>query len=309
MKLVTYLTPSGVSSLGLLRAGRIYDVAGLSALVGAWLPADMVEFLELGEEGRQVMSAILAYLDAGVAPSWPAEMVTLLAPIPKPGKVLAVAANFQSHIKEGGGSEVNKARITPRFFLKPGNSTIGPDGVILRPKLSTTVDYELELGIVIGRPARYVSVEKALAYVAGYTIFNDVSARTLTLAETRDARPWDDFFDWLNGKWFDSFSAMGPYIATADEIADPQNLAMRLWVNGELRQEGNTGQMIFNVAELISFISQITTLEPGDIIATGTPSGVGATTGRYLNAGDQVVGAIQGLGELRNTVSNDPMVR
>jgi 2-keto-4-pentenoate hydratase/2-oxohepta-3-ene-1,7-dioic acid hydratase in catechol pathway len=309
MKLVTYLTPANETSLGLLRGGRIYDIAGLSALVGAWLPADMIEFLELGEEGRQTMSALLAYLDAGVAPSWPAEAVTLLAPIQKPGKVLAVAANFQSHIKEGGGNEVNKARITPRFFLKPSNSTVGPDGIILRPKLSTTVDYELELGVVIGRPARYVSVEKALSYVAGYTIFNDVSARTLTLAEMRDARPWDDFFDWLNGKWFDSFSAMGPYVATADEIPDPQNLAMRLWVNGELRQEGNSSQMIFNVAELVSFISQITTLEPGDIIATGTPAGVGATTGRYLNAGDQVVGAIQGLGELRNTVANDPMVK
>jgi len=309
MKLVTYMTPAGESSLGLLRGGRIYDIAGLGNLLGVYLPANILEFLENSSEIRPTMEAIQSYLDAGVAPSWPAEGVQLLAPIPKPGKILAVAGNFQSHIKEGGGQEVDKTRITPRFFLKPSNSTVGPGGLILRPKLSPAVDYELELGVVIGAHAHSVSPADALDYVAGYTIFNDVSARRLTLAETRDERPWDDFFDWLNGKWFDTFSAMGPYVATADEIADPQNLAMRLWVNGELRQEGNTGQMIFNVAELVAFISQFTTLEPGDVIATGTPAGVGDTTGRYLQAGDVVVGAIQGLGELRNIVADDILGR
>lgn len=244
MKLVTYATPSGESSLGLLRGGRIYDVAGLGSLLGVYLPADLVEFLATGAEGQQAMDAILAYLDAGVAPSWPAETVQLLAPLTRPGKILAVAGNFQEHIKEGGGSAVDKTRITPRFFLKPSNSTLGPGAAILRPPLSQAVDYELELGVVIGRRARYLSVDEAMGYVGGYTIFNDVSARSLTLAATRDERPWDDFFDWLNGKWFDTFSAMGPYLATADEIRDPHALAMRLWVNGELRQEGTTGQMI-----------------------------------------------------------------
>ena len=309
MKLVTYVTLSGDVSLGLVQDGRIYDVAGLGALLGLYLPDDMIEFLDMGDEGLEALSTLSEYLKSATAPSWPADKVLLLAPVPRPGKVLALAGNYQAHIAEGGGAPVDKSRITPRFFIKPSNSTIGPGEAILRPALSPAVDYELELGVVIGQPGRQIPVEEAMDYVAGYTIFNDVSARRLTIAEKRDPRPMDDFFDWLNGKWFDTFSAMGPYLVTADEIPNPHRLGMRLWVNGELRQDANTGQMIFNVPELIAFISQITTLEPGDIIATGTPSGVGDTAGRYLQAGDVVVGAIEGLGELRNPVANDEMVR
>jgi 2-keto-4-pentenoate hydratase/2-oxohepta-3-ene-1,7-dioic acid hydratase in catechol pathway len=309
MKLVTYVALSDEPSLGMLHAGRVYDVAGLGASLGLFLPSSMINFLEMGEEGRTALNQLLEYVSVGIAPAWPLEQVRLLAPVPKPGKILAVAGNFQAHITEGGGAAVDKSRITPRFFLKPGNSTIGPDQPILRPALSPAVDYELELGVVIGRPARYVPAERALDYVAGYTIFNDVSARKLTLADTRDPRPWDEFFDWLNGKWFDTFAAMGPYLALTDEIRDPQRLHMRLWVNDELRQDGSTAQMIFSVAELVAFISQFTTLEPGDVIATGTPSGVGDTSGRYLQAGDVIVGAIEGLGELRNPVANDAMVK
>jgi len=305
MQLVTYSAMLEEPSLGLLRNGRVYDLPGLGSLLGLYLPDDMIEFLELVIEGRELVAPLLAYLEQHDVPSWPLADVGLWAPIPRPGKVLAVAGNFQAHLKEGGASEVDKTRVTPRFFLKPATSVIGPHEPIVRPALSKTVDYELELGVVIGRAGRYITAERALDHVAGYVVFNDVSGRTLTLAEHRDPRPMDDFFDWLNGKWFDTFSAMGPCLTTADEIADPHNLHMQLWVNGELRQDGNTSQMIFSVAELISFISQFVTLEPGDVIATGTPSGVGATTGTYLQAGDVVKGAIEGLGELENPVVDE----
>jgi 2-keto-4-pentenoate hydratase/2-oxohepta-3-ene-1,7-dioic acid hydratase in catechol pathway len=307
MHLVTYAPKNGIPSLGLLRYGHVYDVAGLGAHLGLCLPDDMLSFLALGESGRASIATLVDYLKTHDMPSWRLEQVDLWSPIPRPGKVLAVAGNFQSHLREGGGSEVDKSRVTPRFFLKPSSSVVGPGASIVRPALSETVDYELELGVVIGQRGRYIPAERGLDYVGGYVVFNDVSARTLTLENRRDPRPMDDFFDWLNGKWFDTFAAMGPYLATADDVPDPQRLEMRLWVNGELRQEGSTAQMIFSVAELVAFISQFTTLEPGDVIATGTPSGVGATTGTYLNAGDLIVGAIEGLGELQNVVVDEPV--
>jgi 2-keto-4-pentenoate hydratase/2-oxohepta-3-ene-1,7-dioic acid hydratase in catechol pathway len=302
MRLVTYSTELNGPAIGLVLDGRVYDVQGLGQMLGLFLPEDMTEFLELGDAGLDALSSLMEYLDVADAPSWLIEQARIWAPVPRPGKVLAVAGNYNSHITEGGGKAVNKSGVTPRFFIKPSTAVIGPGQSILLPRLSQTVDYEAELGVVIGSAGRYIPVEDALDYVAGYTVFNDVSGRSLTIAATREPRPMDDFFDWLNGKWFDTFAAMGPYLVTADQVADPQDLAIRLWVNGELRQEANTGQMIFNVAELIAFISQFVTLEPGDVIATGTVAGVGATTGHYLAAGDVITCAIDGMGELTNTV-------
>jgi len=305
MRLVTYSTDINGPSLGLMLDDRIYDVLGIGGMLGLFLPDDMLGFLDLGDAGMEALDSLMEYLGASDAPSWSSDQVRIWAPVPRPGKVLAVAGNYQAHLVEGGGSEVDKQRSTPRFFIKPSTAVVGLDQPIVLPRLSSTVDYEAELGVVIGHTARYVPAEQALEYVAGYTIFNDVSGRSLTINEGRDPRPGDDFFDWLNGKWFDTFAAMGPYLVTADEVPDPQNLQMRLWVNGELRQEANTGQMLFTVAALIAFISQFVTLEPGDVIATGTTAGVGATTGRYLAAGNVVTCSIEGLGELRNPVENE----
>ena len=189
--------------------------------------------------------------------------------------------------------------------MKPGTSIIGANEPIILPQWSETVDYELELSIVIGEEAKYVDPDDAADYIAGYVVSNDVSARSLTIAEGRDERPMDDFFDWLNGKWFDSFSAIGPYLVTADEVGDPHNLKMSLSVNGEKRQDGNTGQMIFNCYEIVSFCSYLTTLEPGDLIMTGTPSGVGATTDTYLQPGDEIEAEIEKLGVLINVVEEE----
>ncbi|MCW5880005.1 MAG: fumarylacetoacetate hydrolase family protein [Anaerolineae bacterium] len=280
MQLATFIV-DGRSQVGMLEGERLVSVG---------FDGSMVEFIAAGlpvQRGGRVYSLSQA---------------RLAAPIPRPGKLLALAGNFQDHIVEGGGQRVDKTSITPRVFMKPSTTIVGPGDPIRLPRVSDTVDYELEMAIVIGKLARHVAVHQALDYVAGYVIVNDISSRSLNIGTHREARPMDDFFDWLNGKWQDSFAPMGPYILTADQVADPDDLWMKLWVNGELRQNSNTRHMIFNTAELVSFASDLMTLEPGDVIATGTPSGVGATTSTYLKAGDVVRCEVQGLGVLENPV-------
>ncbi|MHC4074769.1 MAG: fumarylacetoacetate hydrolase family protein [Planctomycetota bacterium] len=165
----------------------------------------------------------------------------------------------------------------------------GPGDQIPWPAYSETIDYELELAVVIGRKAKDVAIDEAPEIVAGYTIANDVSARTVTFKNNRAKRPWDEFYDWLNGKWADGFCPMGPYLLTADEIEDVQNLDMKLTVNSEVRQNANSSQMIHTVAQIVSFVSHLMTLEPGDVIATGTPSA-----------------SIEKLGTLQNTLGPRP---
>jgi len=228
--------------------------------------------------------------------------VVLRAPLRRPPKVLALAANYQDHIVEAGSPRVDKARIVPKLFLKPSSSIIGPDEPLILPGISDTVDWELELAAVIGTRCRNLPVERALDVVAGYTIMNDISARTVDYGIERDDYTWKDFFDWLNGKWPDGFAPLGPYILTADEVPDPQALSMRLTVNGEQKQAASTRDMIFGVAETIAFATRFMTLEPGDVIATGTPSGVGATSGTYLKVGDLIEASIEKLGVLRTPV-------
>jgi 2-keto-4-pentenoate hydratase/2-oxohepta-3-ene-1,7-dioic acid hydratase in catechol pathway len=188
----------------------------------------------------------------------------------------------------------------------PATAVAGPGEQIPWPAYSETIDYELELAVVMGRKAKAVPPDRAPEIVAGYTIANDVSARTVTFKKNRTERPWDEFYDWLNGKWADGFCPMGPYLLTADEIEDVQNLDMTLKVNDEVRQKANSSQMIHPVAEIVSFLSHLMTLEPGDVIATGTPSGVGFATGNYLQAGDKIEAAIEKLGTLTNTLGPRP---
>jgi 2-keto-4-pentenoate hydratase/2-oxohepta-3-ene-1,7-dioic acid hydratase in catechol pathway len=305
MRLVSYLSVDGEARVGLFNPEgeqTIHDLSAAAAALGVDLPADITELLAI-DEGLEVTRNMASRLAS--FPSLTAEQMTLLPAVPFPGKILALAGNFQAHIQEGGGSAVDKDKITPRVFMKPGSSVIGTEEAILLPRWSDTVDYELELSIVIGAECKYVDAEDAPDYIAGYMVSNDVSARSLNIAEGRDERPMDDFFDWLNGKWFDTFGAFGPYLVTADEVGDPHNLHMQLKVNGETRQEGSTSQMIFNCYETVSFCSHLVTLEPGDIIMTGTPSGVGQATGTYLKPGDQIEGEIEKLGVLVNTVEEE----
>lgn len=303
MKLVTYLAPAGGARVGVVVGETVHDLAGLAAGFGLRLPSMMLELLQLGENGMALAREVLARTAAsGTWPGTPLSAVRLLAPLPRPTKVLALAGNYQEHIQESGHAAVNKAKITPRLFMKPSTTIAGPGQPILLPKVSNTIDWELELLVVIGTGGKDIAVADALAHVAGYSMLNDISSRTLLIAQGRDVRDGDGWFDWLLGKWQDASGPMGPYLVTRDELPHADNLSLKLWVNDQLKQNANTGQMIFNVAETIAFASQFMTLEAGDVIATGTPSGVGATTGTYLKSGDIVKGEIQGLGTLVNTV-------
>ena len=236
--------------------------------------------------------------------------VQLLAPVPNPPKILALAGNYSEHIAEVGLtlglSDSPRKTTVPRPFLMPPTVIIGHDEQIPWPAYSEQIDYEIELAVVIGKEAKCISPQKAKEIISGYTIANDVSARSVTFAKGRKKRPWDEFYDWLNGKWADGFLPMGPFLLTADEIENPQDLQMTLKVNGEIRQNANTSGMIFNVYEIVSFLSHLMTLEPGDVIATGTPAGVAAATGNFLNAGDKIECTIEKLGTLTNTIGPKP---
>jgi 2-keto-4-pentenoate hydratase/2-oxohepta-3-ene-1,7-dioic acid hydratase in catechol pathway len=236
--------------------------------------------------------------------SLPVVEVELLVPVARPSKILLLAGNYAAHVVERGGTAVERAETFPYVFLKPPTTTMTHPGAPIRiPRGSPDhVDWEAELGVVIGRPCRDVGEAEALAYVAGYTIVNDITDRKFTPNPGRKPRERDKFFDWLHGKWHDTFCPIGPCLVSADAVPDPQDLPIRLTVNGETKQDGSTGQMIFPVAAVISFVSRFVTLEPGDIISTGTPSGVGSAKGTYLKPGDVVVASIGGIGELENPV-------
>jgi 2-keto-4-pentenoate hydratase/2-oxohepta-3-ene-1,7-dioic acid hydratase in catechol pathway len=219
----------------------------------------------------------------------PMAAARLRPPLTAPSKVLAIGRNYAEHAKESGGD----VPTSPVAFVKTTNALSGPeDDIVWTASMSTTVDYEAELAVVIGRRASKVSEADALSYVFGYTGCNDVSVR--------DAQYGDG--QWIRGKSFDTFCPLGPVIVTADEVPDPQCLAVRCRVNGESRQDGNTRDMVFGVAYLISYLSQYLTLEPGDVITTGTPEGVGMgrTPPLFLGDGDVVEVEVEGIGILRN---------
>jgi 2,4-diketo-3-deoxy-L-fuconate hydrolase len=218
------------------------------------------------------------------------EDVRLLAPVPRPGKIVCIGLNYRDHAEETKQPIPEK----PILFSKFATSVAAPDQPVVLPPSSIKVDYEAELGVVIGRRAKGVSLEHAMDHVLGYTNFNDVSARDFQFADGQ----------WVRGKSCDTFAPFGRYIATADEIPDPQALSIILRLNGITMQDSTTGQMIFGVRELIAFISETITLEPGDVIATGTPPGVGfaRTPPVFLKAGDKMEVEIAGLGVLTNDV-------
>ena len=229
----------------------------------------------------------------------------LLSPLGQPKKLLCAAMNYHEHIAEIGVAEFRKSGIVPKLFLKPSSSLLAPVGELVLPAVSDAVDWELELAVIMLGGGRNIPVESALNFVGGYTVFNDISARSMHwgMRERADSH-WSEFFDWLMGKWPDGFAPCGPWIVTADEISDPQNLRLELALNGVIRQDSSTRAMIFSVSELVSFASSFMSLEPGDVIATGTPSGVGAATNTYLRSGDIVTGTIEGIGTIRTKVSD-----
>ena len=303
MKLVTYSRNQTVSC-GIITDEGLIDIP--SVWQGPNPPRSVKEVLQRGSDCIDRLTELSKSTDILT----PLEQVKILAPIPCPGKVIALAGNYSEHIREAGRalglSDLPRNTTVPRPFLMPVTVVTGPDEEIPWPAYSEQIDYEIELAVIIGKNAKNVSPDEALEYVAGYTICNDVSARSVTFKKNRAVRPWDEFYDWLNGKWSDGFLPMGPYLLTSDEVTEPQNLQMQLKVNGEVRQKANTSQMIYPVADIVSFLSYIMTLEPGDVIATGTPAGVAMVTGRFLQPGDTIECAIEKLGTLTNTLGQKP---
>ncbi|HLZ08997.1 MAG TPA: fumarylacetoacetate hydrolase family protein [Chloroflexota bacterium] len=307
MKIVTFSEGSGPERLGALVGDQVVDleVAAAMHVPGGVHPfGDVLHFLEHGRAAIDRAAAVIPWAAVRSDGRFvrPLSEVQLLAPIPRPFKILCLAGNYAEHWREGGQTAPPKANHTPEVFVKPITTIVGPGAAIRLPgPLCSKVDYEGELVAVIGSTAKNVPVERALEYVTGYCNFNDVSGRALTIDLARNPTARTAWFDWLNGKWFDTFGPLGPFLAI-DEIADPQNLRIQTRVNGRVRQDSRTGDMIFTIAETIAWISRFLTLQPGDLIATGTPSGVGATSGTYLQAGDVVEVEVEGLGILSNPV-------
>lgn len=216
--------------------------------------------------------------------------VQMCAPLLQPPKIICVGLNYREHARE---SKMEIPEV-PTIFSKFSNTVIGSGEAIVLPKNSTKPDYEAELAFVIGKRGRHIPAEKWQEYVFGYTNFNDVSARDFQMRTSQ----------WMIGKTFDTFAPMGPAIVTADEVSDPHNLSISTTINGELLQSSNTNDLIFKIPEIIAYLSSVVTLEPGDVVATGTPSGVGFARKppRWLRPGDEVIVHIEGLGELRNPV-------
>ena len=276
MKLVRYGAP-GKEKPGLVDAeGRIRDLSGeIDDIDGAALAPKVLKRLS------KIDPASLT----------PVRGRPRLGPcVGKVSKMPAIGLNYADHAKEAG-LPIPKE---PVVFMKAVSAICGPDDDTTRPKESTKLDYEVELGIVIGTKASYVAKDKALDHVAGYCVVNDVSERAFQIE--RSGGQWD------KGKGCDSFAPMGPWMVTRDEIPDPQKLDMFLDVNGKRRQTGNTSTMIFGVAEIVSYLSNFMTLMPGDVIITGTPPGVGLGSGKFLKVGDEVHLGIAGLGEQRQKI-------
>jgi acylpyruvate hydrolase len=288
MQLVTF-ERDGAHHLGALtqRDGRDVVVDLNQAAPG--LPRDMIAFLAGGDANRALAAQALANPPAAAVLD--RSSVKLAAPIPRPGKIICIGLNYRDHAAESNA----ELPAFPTVFAKYSSCIIGPGASIVIPRVTSQVDYEGELAVVIGRRARDVAEADALDYVAGYAPFNDVSARDYQMRTSQ----------WTIGKTFDTFGPIGPALVTADEIPDPHALDIRVSIGDDVLQSSNTKHLIFTIPQLIAYLTSVMTLEPGDVIATGTPAGVGAARKpqRWLVPGDLVRVEISGLGALENPVA------
>jgi 2-keto-4-pentenoate hydratase/2-oxohepta-3-ene-1,7-dioic acid hydratase in catechol pathway len=302
-RLVTYDGSGGAPTAGVLTNDRVYPA-------GALLGESSLTVLDILKRWGDLHPR-LAKAAAGISPSSGIALadVSLLAPIQYPGVLFCAGANYWDHLAEMGelvkkmtGSAPSMVKAAePWFFIKTTAGTIVGDGARVRlPSFSEKVDWEAELGVVIGWPTRHISEADAFQCVAGYVIVNDLSARDLV---KREGSPF--IYDWIGQKCWDGAGPMGPWLTPAAYVKDPNNLAIRLSVNGVTKQSSNTAQMVHGIAEQIAYLSRHVTLQPGDVIATGTPSGVGMPRGEFLKVGDEVRVEIEGLGVLTNTMVAD----
>ncbi|WP_018924919.1 fumarylacetoacetate hydrolase family protein [Salsuginibacillus kocurii] len=309
MKLITF-TVNGNTQIGALEDDTIYDLhEGFKAYLTnqaetrveekaqTWVPKDMNGFLEGGDESLERATQALQYVKEAApatnrALTYDKQEVRIEAPVPNPSKIVCVGHNYREHILEMG----REIPEVPVLFAKFANAVIGPEDEIPSPPITEKLDYEAEFAFVIGKETKNVSEADALNYVAGYTIVNDVSARDLQMRTLQ----------WLQGKSLDGSAPMGPHLVTKDEVPDPDALNISLEVNGEEKQRSNTEQLVFNVNRMLSFVSSIMKLKPGDVICTGTPGGVGAARDpqEFLNDGDVVKIQVDQVGTLENTVRN-----
>jgi 2-keto-4-pentenoate hydratase/2-oxohepta-3-ene-1,7-dioic acid hydratase in catechol pathway len=285
MKLTTF-RHRGQTAPGAIVGDQVVDLH-------AALPAAPATLIALLEGGPALLSAAREAIDTG-RHRLALREVQLLAPIPRPGKVLAIGLNYRNHITELGMT----APEHPTVFNKQSTCIIGPNAAIHLPRSSSALDYEGELAIIIGKRCRHVPRSHAKSVIAGYAIMNDVTVRDVQLRIPT----------WTMGKSFDTHGPLGPWLTTADEIADPHALELRTFVNGDLRQHSNTKELLFDCYALVEHLASAFTLEPGDVISTGTPAGVGMASNppRWLRAGDVVRIEIQGLGTIENSVVPEP---
>ena len=281
MKFVTFRRAGHPAQAGVVSGERVISLAGAGY-------SDLTTLMALGDEGRSRVENWV-FNPPPEAVSALSE-VRLLAPVPQPKKLICVGLNYRDHAIE---SKMEIPKV-PTIFNKFATSVIGPGDNIVLPAASSQPDYEAEFAFVIGRGGRHIPAARWRDHVFGYTIVNDVSARDVQLATTQ----------WLMGKTFDTFAPIGPWIVSADDIDDPHALDISMTIGGEVLQNSNTRELIFKIPDLVEFLSRVFTLEPGDIVSTGTPSGVGFARKppRYLRAGDECVVKVQGIGELRNPV-------
>jgi 2-keto-4-pentenoate hydratase/2-oxohepta-3-ene-1,7-dioic acid hydratase in catechol pathway len=281
MKFVTFEHAAGRVEAGVLASDKVIS------LTQAGFP-DVLAVCAGGPEGRARIERCVA--NPATGSTFALSSVRLLAPIPRPPKLICVGLNYRDHAAE---TRLEIPTI-PVIFAKFSNVVIGPGQPIVLPRNSRKPDYEAEFMFVIGPGGRHIAAEDWKKHVFGYTVFNDVTARDYQMATSQ----------WIMGKTFDTFAPMGPALVSADEISDPHALDIRLAINGETMQHSNTRELIFKIPDLIAHLSSVVTLEPGDVVATGTPAGVGFTRKppRYLKPGDEVVVSIEGLGELHNPV-------
>jgi 2-keto-4-pentenoate hydratase/2-oxohepta-3-ene-1,7-dioic acid hydratase in catechol pathway len=304
MRLATFRAEDGATAIGGVIGDAIVPLrpalaaaqaaAGEQDTAAAVIPGDMTALLAAGEAALVAAARALAFAARpdGAALRRPLASVRLLAPL-RPGKILGVGRNYGDHAKEVGGPKLT----APRIFLKPTSSVCGPGTEVRIPPAATKPDWEVELAAVIGAPAWQVPEGRALDHVAGYTVLNDLTDRALQFDHPL---PMTSF-----AKGLDGFCPMGPWLATADEVGEPWRLGLRCWLNDELVQEGNMEDLIFSVAALVAWLSRYVTLQPGDVIATGTPAGVGhfRSPPRYLRPGDRLRMEVERVGTLEHSIA------
>lgn len=292
MKLVHY-KQGKEKHYGVLTKNRVVSLPSLAEKYGKKLPKRLEDFIASGTENVKKAEEMLRNAEENQVKdvSSPLNLATLLAPITFPPKIICLGLNYRDHAQEQNAPIPDE----PIIFMKPRTTIIGPNQNIIKPSFVKQLDYEAELAIIIGEKAKNVPVSEARKHIFGYTILNDVSARDIQFKDKQ----------WTRGKSFDTFAPTGPCITTRNQLKDTSNLRIHTWVNNELRQNSTTKNMVFNVYEIIHHLSRIMTLEPCDIIATGTPAGVGFAMKpkpKFLKAGDVVKIEIEKIGTLENVV-------